>query len=163
MDLEEIYATIQPNIYAFFFVKTRNRELSEDLTQEVFYQAIKGFKNFHGDSSIKTWIFAIAKNVLKKHFRLKKYHLQLTEKLQGEGELATSLEEEIIHKEEHHQLLHLLEKLEPLPKEVATLRIYGELSFREIGALLDKSENYARITFHRAKLKMQKEMKNNER
>lgn len=162
MDLEEIYATIQPNIYAFFFVKTRNRELAEDLTQEVFYQAIKGFKNFHGDASIKTWVFAIAKNVLKKHFRSKKYQLELTEKLQGERQTSTSFEEEIIDKEEHHQLLHLIEKLDTLSKEVVTLRIYGELSFRDIGALLDKSENYARITFHRAKLKMQKELKSNE-
>ncbi|WP_261179433.1 RNA polymerase sigma factor [Anaerobacillus sp. CMMVII] len=71
MELEQLYKDIQPNIFAFFYVKTLNKEVSEDLTQEVFYQALKNYGTFSGHSNVKTWVFAIAKNVLKKHYRSK--------------------------------------------------------------------------------------------
>ena len=58
----------------------------------------------------------------------------------------------------------MLHNLEEPYKEVFQLRIFGELSFRDIGKIFGKSENWARITYHRAKLKLQEKMEesNNE-
>ncbi|MFN7249652.1 MAG: RNA polymerase sigma factor [Anaerobacillus sp.] len=162
MELEQLYKDIQPNIYAFFYVKTLSKEVSEDLTQEVFYQAIKGYQGFAGLSNVKTWVFAIAKNVLKKYYRSNRYRNGLTEQLQLETLHIESSEEHFMKREEKRQLIQLIHQLDELSKEVVTLRIYGELSFKEIGDLLEKSENYARIMFHRAKLKMQKELSDDE-
>ena len=59
-------------------------------------------------------------------------------------------------------LAHWISQLDDLSKEIMTLRIYGELSFKDIGELVQKSENYIRVTFHRTKLRLQKEMRVND-
>lgn len=163
MRLEELYADIQPRIYAFFYVKTNNKEVAEDLTHEVFYQAMKSMGSFSGSSSVQTWLFAIAKNQLHKYFRSKRYKENLAQRLSNELSTeipkdARSPEQELLKKEEQHQIVELISQLDPISKEIVTLRVYGELSFKEIGELIGKSENYTRVTFHRAKLKMHKEL-----
>ncbi len=158
MELEELYKEIQPRIYAFFFIKTSSKEIAEDLTQEVFYEAIKSMHSFLQQSSIQTWLFSIARNRLFKHYRSKKYKTQLNEMLKKETGESITPEQEVLKNEAKQNLIEYLNQLDELSKEVVTLRIYGELSFKEIGSLLGKSENFARVTFHRAKLKLQKEM-----
>ncbi|MEK5441265.1 MULTISPECIES: RNA polymerase sigma factor [unclassified Fredinandcohnia] len=158
MELEELYKEIQPRIYAFFFIKTSSKEIAEDLTQEVFYEAIKSMHSFSQQSSIQTWLFSIARNRLLKHYRSKKYKNQLNEMLKKETGESITPEQEVLKNEAKQNLIEYLNQLDELSKEVVTLRIYGELSFKEIGSLLGKSENFARVTFHRAKLKLQKEM-----
>ncbi|MCC3355841.1 RNA polymerase sigma factor [Bacillus sp. REN16] len=158
MELEELYKEVQPRIYAFFFIKTSSKEIAEDLTQEVFYEALKSMHTFSQQSTIQTWLFSIAKNRLLKHYRSKKYKKQLNELLKKEtGELPTP-EEEVLKKEVKQNLIEYINRLDDVSKDIVTLRIYGELSFKEIGSLLGKSENFARVTFHRAKLKLHKEM-----
>lgn len=158
MSLEKVYSEIQPRIYAFFFVKTANKEIAEDLTQEVFYEAIKGFHTFSGHSSIQTWLFSIARNRLNKYFRKKKYRNKLADLLKSQDQYSIPLEESYIDKEEKNLLITQINKLDELSKEIITLRIYGELSVKEIAYILGKSESYIRVTFHRAKLKIQKEL-----
>lgn len=158
MKLEELYKEIQPRIYAFFFVKTSSREIAEDLTQEVFYEAIKGMDSFSQKSTIQTWLFAIAKNRLKKYYRSKKYKEGLTDLLSKEETKTITPEEQLLKKEETTSLMKQINQLDDVSKEIVILRVYGELSFKEIGSLVEKSENYARITFHRAKLKLRREM-----
>lgn len=158
MQLEELYKEIQPRIYAFFFMRTSSRESAEDLTQEVFYEALKSLPSFKGNATMATWLFSIAKNRLKKHYRSQKYRKQLMDRLTGDEQLMGTPEETLLEKEEKSTLAALISRLDPVAQEVVTLRVYGELSFKEIGMLVGKSENYARIAFHRAKQKIQKEM-----
>ncbi|MBS4200863.1 RNA polymerase sigma factor [Bacillus sp. FJAT-49732] len=158
-ELERLYEEIQPKIYAFFFIKTSDKSAAEDLTHDVFYEAIKGIHSFSGKSSLQTWIFSIAKNVLRKYYRSKKYATGLHEKLTLDvPELPSSPEDVYMMKEGHVNLVHKISSLDEVQKEIITLRLYGELSFKEIGELINKSENYVRVTFHRAKLRLQKEM-----
>lgn len=158
MKLEELYKEVYPRIYAFFYVKTSNKQVAEDLVQEVFYQAIKTFHTFSYESSIETWLFAIAKNRLRNFYRSKKYQKYLLEKIpKGESD-PTSPEEQLLEKEKQKTLIEAINQLEVLQKEIVTLRVYGELSFKEIAMLVNKSENYTRIIFHRAKLKIQREL-----
>ncbi len=158
MKLEEVYKSIQPSVYAFFYVKTFHKETAEDLTQEVFYQAVKGYHTFSGKSTIKTWVFAIAKNVLKKHFCSGASKAGTNTIFQHEEAACLSPEEHLLKTEKERRLLEEINRLDEVSKEIVTLRIYGELSFKEIGMLTGKTENYARVGFHRAKLKLQQEM-----
>ncbi|MCR2821192.1 RNA polymerase sigma factor [Lederbergia panacisoli] len=158
-ELERLYTEIQPKIYAFFYIKTSDKSAAEDLTHDVFYEAIKGIHSFSGKSTLQTWIFSIAKNVLRKHFRSKKYTTGLHDKLTHDvPELPSTPEDVYITKEGHFNLLQKINSLDEIQQEIVTLRLYGELSFKEIGELINKSENYVRVTFHRAKLRLQKEM-----
>lgn len=140
-----------------------NYTLSEDLTQDVFYAALKGVKTFRGRASVQTWLFAIARNLLKKHYRSKKYARNLVNKLSNDiQEKTVSSEELYLSKEMNWAFIEQVSKLDALPAEIVTLRVYGELSFKEIGDLIRKSENYVRVNFHRTKLKLQKEMRSND-
>jgi len=158
MELEDLYEEIQPRIYAFFLMKTSSKEVAEDLTQEVFYEALKSLHSFSHQSTIQTWLFSIAKNRLLKYYRSKKYKNQLNELLKKESGISTTPEEEVLKNETKQNLIDYINRLDNVSKEIVTLRIYGELSFKEIGSLISKSENFARVTFHRAKLKLHKEM-----
>ncbi|ALC82343.1 MULTISPECIES: RNA polymerase sigma factor [Bacillus] len=158
MELEELYKEIQPKVFAFFFVKTLHKEAAEDLTQEVFYEAIKGLHSFKHQSTVETWLFSIAKNRMKKHYRTKKYKNQLEAKMRNERIETDSPEDQFIIKETAVNLIGKIAQLAEPENEIVILRVYGELSFREIGSIIGRSENYARVTFYRAKLKLQKEM-----
>lgn len=158
-ELERLYKQIQPKIYAFFYVKTLNRAVAEDLTHDVFYEACKSLPTFKGNSTLQTWLYSIAKNVLSKYYRSNKYKENLTLNLQKEAaHYVESTENIFLKNEEARCLLKNIQLLDDLPKEIVTLRMYGELSFKEIAQIIGKSENYARVTFHRMKLKLQNEM-----
>lgn len=156
--LTHLYGEIQPKLYSFFYMRTGSKEMAEDLTQEVFYETLKSYGTFKSNSSLKTWIFSIANNLLKKHYRKKKYTRALEDKLTTDTTAHESMEDVVIKKENRLQLLKAINTLDDLTKEIVLLRLYGELSFKEIGDTLNKSENYARVTFHRGKLKIQKEL-----
>ncbi|WP_217587587.1 RNA polymerase sigma factor [Lentibacillus saliphilus] len=158
MKLESVYENIQPRIYAFFLAKTSNRQLAEDLTQEVFYEAVKGMGTFNNGSTLETWLFAIAKNRLKKHIRSQTYQRRLKRLLTKEERFEVSPEESLLLKEKQSLVLQQINTLDDMAREIVILRVYGALSFKEIGQLVNQTETYTRVTFHRAKLKLQKEM-----
>lgn len=158
MSIDKVYKEAYPRIFAYFFAKTGNRQQAEDLTQEVFYQAIKNFHTFSGHSSVETWLFAIARNCLRNFYRRKKYRELLLKKISPHEVHHGTPEEEVIKKEKKKTLMDAVSQLEDLPKEIVALRVYGELSFKEIAALVNKSESHTRIIFHRAKLKILKEL-----
>lgn len=162
-ELEKLYEEIQPKVYSFFYIKTLDSAIAEDLTHDVFYEAMKGFHSFSGKSTVQTWIFSIAKNLLKKYYRSKKYARHLENQLTVDiSDQPVSPEDLYIMKEGNMTLAHWISQLDDLSKEIMTLRIYGELSFKDIGELVQKSENYVRVTFHRTKLRLQKEMRVND-
>lgn len=160
VELEQVYRDIHPKLFTFFYVKTSNTAIAEDLTQDVFYEACKSLHHFKGHSSLSTWMFAIAHNLLKKYYRSKKYEKAMVEKLELLP-LAKylTLEQQVELKEDVQRLLANIQQLDSPSSEIILLRIYGELSFQEIGDLIGKSENYTRVTFHRLKNKLQKEMR----
>ncbi|WP_301107981.1 RNA polymerase sigma factor [Sporosarcina sp.] len=157
--LEEEYEEIHPKIYAFFYYKTGNRVTAEDLCHDTFYEACKNIVSYNGHSTLTTWVFSIATNLLKKYYRKNKYQQSLMQKLAGIPETEIhSIEELAEIKEDTKILLLHISKLDDESREIILLRIYGELSFSEIGILIGKSENYTRVTFHRLKLKIRKLM-----
>lgn len=161
-ELEKLYKEIQPKIYSFFYVKTLDSAAAEDLTHDVFYEALKSFSSFSGKSSLQTWLFSIAQNLLKKYYRSKKYKNSLEHKLmdnEKDVRRPDTPEEIYLAKETKRGVIRQIDQLDELQKEIVILRIYGELSFKEIAELVNKSENFARVAFHRAKLKLQKEMR----
>ncbi|MBY0221226.1 RNA polymerase sigma factor [Sporosarcina aquimarina] len=157
--LEEEYEEIHPKIYAFFYSKTGNRMTAEDLCHDTFYESCKNIVSYNGHSTLSTWVFSIAINLLKKYYRKNKYQQSLMQKLATLPEIEVhSLEELAEINEDTKILLHHISKLDDASREIILLRIYGELSFAEISVLVGKSENYTRVTFHRLKLKIQKLM-----
>jgi len=153
-DIEKIYKEYFETVYKYLFCLTHNSDLAEELTQETFYKAVQKIDSFKGKCKISVWLCQIAKNLwydeLKKEQRINK---------SGEEELSfiasnENLEELIVSNEERISLYQKMQKLDNVTREVIYLRITGELSFKEIGNILNKTENWARVTFYRGKNKM---------
>lgn len=160
MELEQLYREIYPKMVGFFYANTSSREAAEDLTQDVFYDALRGAHTFAGRSSATTWLFGIARNKLTRYYRSKRYKSQLADKLADDARQTSEAgpEEQLVQSEMQKHLLDALNRLDGQQREIMLFRIYGELSFREIGELVGISENHARVIFHRVKLQLHKEM-----
>ena len=149
-DFEDIYSEYFADVYKYALSLCRNETMAEEITEETFFKALKNIDKFKGECKIRVWLCQIMKNT---YFSLcqKNKHNTDESRLENEGEC---FEQKLINSEtvwEIHKKLHFLD--EPY-KEVFTLRVFGELPFLQIAELLGKTESWARVTFHRAKIKL---------
>ncbi len=160
--MDEIYQAYAKTVYKYLLTRTHDADLAEELTQETFCQAIRSIDRFDGSCKISTWLCAIAKNLWFAHQRKHLPTVSLEDNL-DEARLATaSAESQAI---DATSRVELMKKLHVCPepfREVLYLRIFGNLSFREIGEIMEKTENWARVTFYRGKEKLREELMRDE-
>jgi len=125
--------------------------VAEDITQETFFRAMKKLDEFRGDSSVETWLIQIAKRLYYNYADKSSRRKQIDEAQPDVRPRQESIEDGFIRKEYSMRINRILHDLKEPYKEVFMLRVYGELSFKEIGDLFLKSDAWARVTFHRAR------------
>lgn len=157
MTIDEIYRMYFQDIYRYIRSISQNETLAEDVTQETFFKAMKNIDSFRGDN-IRAWLFQIAKRTLYDHYRKQGREDLYDEQPDVPAPKEENPEVKLADHEDALRIHAVLHKLKEPYKEVFTLRTFGELSFSEIGQLFDKSANWARVTFHRAKLKIMEEL-----
>lgn len=154
-NIEEVYLEHSKLVYKYLFCLTHNNELAEELTQETFVCAIKEINNFKGNSKLSTWLCQIAKNLWYKELRkIKKTKIIPIDEISVNIKNEEDIETKIIQNNEKEILYKMIEKLPNELREIIYLRIVGEFSFKQIGEILGKNENWARVTFYRGKEKM---------
>lgn len=159
-NMEQIYEECFETVYKYLFCLTHNTDISEELTQETFYKAVKKIGTYNEQCKISVWLCQIAKNTWFDYCRKNK-------KVVSDDELFSipsidKTEDKIIENDDKLRLYKNMQKLDEKTREVIYLRITGELSFKEIGNILNKTENWARVTFYRGKNKL-KEVTDNEK
>lgn len=155
--MEEIYQRYAKTVYHFLLARTANDDLAEELTQETFYQAIRSIDRYDESCKLSTWLCGIAKNVLLT-YRRKHPGTEDLEGLEAQVLQEDSAESAVIGRVANIDLLKMLHGLAEPYREVMYLRALGGLSFKEIGEVHGKSENWARVTFYRAKEKLRKDV-----
>lgn len=159
--MEEIYKEYSKYVFNYLLSLTNNAEIAEELMQETFYSAIKNIHKFQNNSSLKTWLYKIAKNKLidycKKNKKIKEIDI---DKVDAKFLITNSLDESYEDRDELINLYKKIHRLDEKSKEVIYLRVKCEFNFREIGNIMGKSEEWTRITFYRAKIKLKEELKN---
>ncbi len=155
MDIESIYDEYFSVVYKYILSISRNQTVAEDITQETFFKAMEKIDGFRGDSSIKVWLCQIAKNT---YLNYAKANGRLEELPDEYGEPVTSIEEGILFRADSKRAHHIIHNMKEPYKEVFSLRTFGELSFSDIGELFGKTESWARVTYHRARLIIKEEM-----
>ena len=153
--MEEIYRAHARTVYKFLLSLCHDPETAEELTQETFYQAVRSADRFDGSCKVSTWLCQIAKHLFYQHLRRQRRETPLPEE---EGALPPlpSAEEEVLDQSGRLDLLRRVHGLPEPGREVVYLRIFGNLSFREIGAVLGRIETWARVTFYRSKEQLKK-------
>ncbi len=150
--MEELYEQNAEIVYRFLYSICKNEQLAEDLTQETFLQAYKSIERFDGSCKISSWLCQIAKHLLYRHYHKTKREIPVA--LDGTEDLfleSSNFDGRVIAKLELMEVFKEMQKLPPAMREVIYLRITGELTFGEIGEIMGKNENWARVTFYRGK------------
>ncbi len=153
MDFQEVYDLYFKDVYKYVFSLCRNESIAEEITQETFFKALKSIDSFHGQCRLFVWLCQIAKN---------SYYTYLSKAKRYSGELefaaGDTLEDRLLEKESAFAIHRILHGLPEPYREVFSLRVFGELSFRQIGELFGKTESWARVVYHRARLKIKEEL-----
>lgn len=155
---EDIYQLYGKKVYLYLLSLTGNPSEAEELLAETFYRAFLHIDQFEERSSMYTWLCQIGKNAWLKECRRKK---RLDERELDEIEIDSrekSLETQVIQKEEQQKLRQEIYKLKEPYREVFLLHVYGEMKLKEIAQLYSKTEEWARVTYYRAKSKIAKVM-----
>ena len=151
--MEQIYLEHAKTVYGFLLSRTRDSDLAEELTQETFFRAVKGIHKFSGNSSVSTWLCAIAKNLWREHLR---------KQAREDAFDAESIPPPIIDGAspmwDNLEILKAIHQLNDPMREVMYLRLSSNLTFGQIGEILGKSENWARVTYYRGKEKVIEEV-----
>lgn len=157
--MDEIYQRYAKIVYGYLFSEVHNHDIAEELTQETFYHAIRSIDKYDKNCKITTWLCGIAKNCLRTYLRK---HPKMDE-LEQEYQMVSPVEQDVFTKLSQIELLKRLHHCKEPFREICYLRIFGNLSFKEIGEVLGKSENWARVTYYRGKEKLRKEIEEDEK
>jgi RNA polymerase sigma-70 factor (ECF subfamily) len=161
-NIEEIYEEYFETVNKYLFCLTHNKEISDDLTQETFCRAVENINAFRNECKISVWLCQIAKNLWYNELKKNKKMDHIDDEHISMIPSKEEVENDVISNSNKLELYKRLQKLDKQTREVVYLRITGELSFKEIADILNKTENWARVTYYRGKLKL-KEGDDNER
>lgn len=148
-DFNMVYEQHAEFVYRFLLRLCGDAHLAEDLMQDTFVKAMQNVDSFDNRCKFTTWLCQIAKNTYYDNLRKKKNHS--LEELPEELESGQSFEEKIMDDEAAKEIRKLIHRLPETYKEVFLLRFYGELSFREIGEIFEKTEGWGRVTYLRGR------------
>ncbi|MCL2084549.1 MAG: RNA polymerase sigma factor [Oscillospiraceae bacterium] len=155
-EFDELYIRHFKYVYKYVLSLCRNETAAEDITQEAFLKAFENIDGFSGKCKIQVWLCQIAKNTYFTYYESAKKHTFSSAELEWDS--AIDFEQRFFDREnafEVHKALHSLD--EPY-KEVFSLRFFGELPFSQIAELFGKTESWARVTYHRAKMKLKEDL-----
>ncbi|MBS4197434.1 RNA polymerase sigma factor [Lederbergia citri] len=149
-ELTKVYEQFAEQVFKYLMVLCRNVDIAEELTQETFYQAVRSIDTYNGECKMSVWLCQIAKYTYYKYVD-KQVKQPPSQHLPNH---LPSAENDLIESENKIGLYRMIHLLEEPYKEIVLLRILGGLTFKEIGEIHFKNENWARVTFYRAKLKL---------
>ena len=152
---ERLYNAYYMRVFSYVMTLSGDRHTSEEITQEAFFRAFSKSASFRNESDEMTWLCAIAKNCFVDETRRKSKTAPIPEELPASGK---SIEQQVTDKDSSFRIHAALHTMEEPYREVFELRVFGELSFSQIGTIFGKTENWARVTYHRARIKLQEKM-----
>ncbi len=152
-NIEEVYKQYSNTVFKYLFCLTGKEDVAEDLTQETFTIAVKEINKFKGNCKISVWLCQIAKHLWYKELKKAKKNISIEDLKEDIIEHETT-EDIVLQKEDKLKLFKDIQQLDELSRQIIYLRMVGNLNFIEIGEILGKTPNWARVTFYRAKQKI---------
>lgn len=156
MEFEQIYSTYFKSVYPYVMQVSGNEHIAEEITSETFFKAINSIDSFRGDCDMRVWLCQIAKNTYFSYLKKNKKVLSIDESdLQNVADPDAGIDVQIGEQEEARLIRKILHDMSDPYKEVFMWRVFGELSFKEIADLYGKTDNWACVTYHRARKMIQ--------
>ena len=159
----------QSKIFGFIYSKVNDRDLSDDIFQDTFIKVIKTLKSqsYNEEGKFLPWVMRIAHNLVVDHFRKAKkmpYQRETEEYsiFNYMTDNSLNIEGQIISEQVESDLAKLLDELPADQKEVLVMRMYQDLSFKEIADLTGVSINTALGRMRYALLNLRKIIEKNQ-
>jgi len=149
-DFDEIYRRYFKAVYLYIRRLSGDEHLAEEITADTFYKALRSVDSFRGDCDVRVWLCQIAKNSYYTHLKKNK-RLESLDTTLPTADGGKSFTDKLEEKETAKQIQEILHCIDEPYKEVFMWRVYAGMSFGEIGSIFGKSENWACVTYHRAK------------
>lgn len=155
-EFEKVYLEYVKDVYKFLLKLSGSPDVAEELTQSTFAIAFEKMDEFRGTCKMSVWLCQIAKHEYYAYYKEHKSLVPETDEdavyaARGPDGGASTLEERLVRREEQLEIHRILHGLPEPYKEVFTLRVMAELSYKDISRLFHKSESWARVTYYRAK------------
>ena len=158
-EFERIYREHFDTVYGFLMRLCRSAPLAEELAQETFFRALHAIGKFDGRCRVDVWLCQIAKNAYYSHMRKQKDKKHVL----PETDSGLRVEDAILDSDQAMNIHARLHELNEPYKEVFMLRVFGELDYAQIAKLFGKTESWARVTYHRAKMKLIESIREDEK
>ncbi len=162
-DFEKLYEDYFNDVFLYIRRLSGNEHIAEEITSDTFFKAMHSVDRFRGECDIRVWLCQIAKNsyysYLKKHKRMQSLH---DSELLFLADLADSADEQIIRADEAQRIQKILHTIPEPYKEVFMWRVFADMSFKQIGQIFSKSENWACVTYHRARKQIRERLEESE-
>ena len=156
MEFDQIYSTYFKPVYLYVMQLSGSEHIAEEITSETFFKAINSIDSFRGDCDMRVWLCQIAKNTYFSYLKKNKKVLSIDESdLQNVVDPDACIDVQIGEQEEARLIRKILHDMSDPYKEVFMWRVFGELSFKEIADLYEKTDNWACVTYHRARKMIQ--------
>lgn len=152
-EFHEIYKKYSSDLYTFILRMCGNEQLAMDILQDTMLKAMTSADSFKGDCSVRTWLYMIARNLWYDHLKKAENRNRSLEEI-AEPQAQESIEACFADRDTARRIHHLLHGLEEPYREVFTLRVFAELKFADIARIFGRSENWAGVTYYRAKQKL---------
>lgn len=156
MEFDQIYNSYFKSVYLYVMQLSGNEHIAEEITSETFFKAINSVDRFRGDCDMRVWLCQIAKNTYYSYLKKNRKELSIDESnLQNVADPDAYVDTQISEQEEARLIRKILHDISDPYKEVFMWRVFGELSFKDIGDLYGKTDNWACVTYHRARKMIQ--------
>ncbi len=159
MDFERIYVDYFNDVYNYVWRLSNDRHIASEVTSDTFFKAMRSVEHFRGDCDLRVWLCQIAKNSYFSYIKKKKRFIGIEDTtLKDAADPNISVDEQVANREQAAKIQELLHTLSEPYKEVFMWRVFAGLSFKEIGQIFGKSDNWACVTYHRARTMLKNEL-----
>ncbi|MDD2957279.1 MAG: sigma-70 family RNA polymerase sigma factor [Lachnospiraceae bacterium] len=159
-EFEKVYIRYFNDVFLFLKRLSKDEGIAEEITSETFFKAMRSINNFRGETDVRVWLCQIAKNCYFSYLK-KQQRIENIDDIDFSDNKDT-IEEQILKKYDVMQIHFMLHNLAEPYKEVFMLRVFGELSFKQIADIFQKTDNWACVTYHRARNKILMKMEAND-
>lgn len=147
--LRQLYNTYQKEIYLYLYALCKSKDLAEDLMQETFMKAILSLPNEH--TNMRAWLYMVARNLYFNHRQKERRNILLDHVEDSSNSSDSDMLERLLIDERKRLLFQALQKLSDIKREILTMQYYGDLSQKEIAALLKLTPENVRVLAYRAR------------
>lgn len=159
MEFEEIYRRHFSDVYRYILRLSGDAHIAEEITSETFFKAMQTIDKFRGECDVRVWLCQIAKNLYYSHLHRKRRFVQVDA---AEGIETDRTDEGLLDRESAAQLQRILHRIDEPYKEVFMWRVFAQMSFKQIAQIFGKTDNWACVVYHRARMMIKKKMEDEE-